>query len=50
LKHRASLRRALTTCFAYAGMFAYIGSTPFVLMDGFGPCLCVSVVNLGYVS
>ena len=36
LKHRASLRHALTTCFAYAGMFAYVGSSPFVLMDGFG--------------
>src|SRR5215208_5691706 len=36
LKDRASLRHALTTCFAYAGMFAYVGSSPFVLMDGFG--------------
>lgn len=44
LKHRASLRHALTTCFAYAGMFAYVGSSPFVLMDGFG----VSEENFGY--
>jgi DHA1 family bicyclomycin/chloramphenicol resistance-like MFS transporter len=44
LKHRASLRHALTTCFAYAGMFAYIGSSPFVLIDGFG----VKEENFGY--
>ncbi|HWS89970.1 MAG TPA: multidrug effflux MFS transporter [Pyrinomonadaceae bacterium] len=44
LKHRASLRHALTTCFAYAGMFAYVGSSPFVLMDGFG----VAEENFGY--
>jgi DHA1 family bicyclomycin/chloramphenicol resistance-like MFS transporter len=44
LRHRASLRHALTTCFAYAGMFAYIGSSPFVLMDGFG----VAEKNFGY--
>jgi DHA1 family bicyclomycin/chloramphenicol resistance-like MFS transporter len=44
LKHRASLRHALTTCFAYAGMFAYVGSSPFVLMDGFG----VSEEDFGY--
>lgn len=44
LKHRESLRHALTTCFAYAGMFAYIGSSPFVLMDGFG----VAEENFGY--
>lgn len=44
LKHRASLRHALTTCFAYAGMFAYVGSSPFVLIDGFG----VSEENFGY--
>lgn len=43
-QHRASLRHALTTCFAYAGMFAYIGSSPFVLMDGFG----VAEENFGY--
>lgn len=43
--HRASLRHALTTCFAYAGMFAYVGSSPFVLMDGFG----VAEQNFGYV-
>lgn len=43
-KHRASLRHALTTCFAYAGMFAYVGSSPFVLMDGFG----VKEENFGY--
>ncbi|HEY0171578.1 MAG TPA: multidrug effflux MFS transporter [Pyrinomonadaceae bacterium] len=45
LSHRASLRHALTTCFAYAGMFAYVGSSPFVLMDGFG----VTEQNFGYV-
>jgi DHA1 family bicyclomycin/chloramphenicol resistance-like MFS transporter len=45
LSHRASLRHALTTCFAYAGMFAYVGSSPFVLMDGFG----VAEQNFGYV-
>src|SRR5215207_9839222 len=44
LKHRTSLRHALTTCFAYAGMFAYVGSSPFVLMDGFG----VAGENFGY--
>jgi MFS transporter, DHA1 family, multidrug resistance protein len=44
LNHRASLRHALTTCFAYAGMFAYVGSSPFVLMDGFG----VSEDRFGY--
>jgi DHA1 family bicyclomycin/chloramphenicol resistance-like MFS transporter len=44
LKHPASLRHALTTCFAYAGMFAYVGSSPFVLMDGFG----VAEANFGY--
>src|SRR5215207_2875591 len=44
LQHRASLRHALTTCFAYAGMFAYVGSSPFVLMDGFG----VAEENFGY--
>jgi len=44
LKHRGSLRHALTTCFAYAGMFAYVGSSPFVLMDGFG----VAEENFGY--
>jgi DHA1 family bicyclomycin/chloramphenicol resistance-like MFS transporter len=44
LKHRASLRHALTTCFAYSGMFAYVGSSPFVLMDGFG----VKEENFGY--
>ena len=44
LNHRASLRHALTTCFAYAGMFAYVGSSPFVLIDGFG----VSEENFGY--
>ena len=45
LQHRASLRHALTTCFAYAGMFAYVGSSPFVLMDGFG----VAEENFGYL-
>ena len=44
VRHRASLRHALTTCFAYAGMFAYIGSSPFVLIDGFG----VKEENFGY--
>jgi len=42
--HTPSLRHALTTCFAYAGMFAYVGSSPFVLMDGFG----VAEENFGY--
>jgi MFS transporter, DHA1 family, multidrug resistance protein len=44
LRHRVSLRHALTTCFVYAGMFAYVGSSPFVLMDGFG----VAEQNFGY--
>jgi len=44
LNHTPSLRHALTTCFAYAGMFAYVGSSPFVLMDGFG----VAEENFGY--
>ncbi|MBV9927346.1 MAG: multidrug effflux MFS transporter [Acidobacteria bacterium] len=44
LRHRESLRHALTTCFAYAGMFAYVGSSPFVLIDGFG----VKEENFGY--
>lgn len=44
LRHRASLRFAMTTCFAYAGMFAYVCSSPFVLMDGFG----VAEENFGY--
>jgi DHA1 family bicyclomycin/chloramphenicol resistance-like MFS transporter len=44
LRQRAGLRHALTTCFAYAGMFAYVGSSPFVLMDGFG----VAEQNFGY--
>jgi DHA1 family bicyclomycin/chloramphenicol resistance-like MFS transporter len=45
LHHRRSLRHVLTTCFVYAGMFAYVGSSPFVLMDGFG----VAEHNFGYL-
>lgn len=42
--HRASLRHVLTVCFVYAGMFAYIGGSPFVLMEVFG----VAEQNFGY--
>lgn len=45
LSHRASIRHALTTCFAYAGMFAYVGASPFILMEVFG----VAEQNFGYV-
>lgn len=41
---RASTRHVLTVCFVYAGMFAYIGGSPFVLMDVFG----VAEQNFGY--
>ena len=44
LAHRASLRQALTTCFAYAGMFAYVSASPFILMEVFG----VREHNFGY--
>jgi DHA1 family bicyclomycin/chloramphenicol resistance-like MFS transporter len=44
LSHRPSLRHALTTCFTYAGMFAYVAASPFILMDVFG----VSRANFGY--
>ncbi|HEV2864413.1 MAG TPA: multidrug effflux MFS transporter [Pyrinomonadaceae bacterium] len=44
LAHRASLRQALTTCFAYAGMFAYVSASPFILMEVFG----VREQNFGY--
>ena len=44
LAHRASLRQALTTCFAYAGMFAYVSASPFILMEVFG----VEEQNFGY--
>jgi DHA1 family bicyclomycin/chloramphenicol resistance-like MFS transporter len=43
-EHPASLRYALTTCFAYAGMFAYIGASSFTLIDVFG----VAEKNFGY--
>jgi len=36
LTHGASLRNVLTVCFSYAGMFAYISGSPFVLIDAFG--------------
>jgi MFS transporter, DHA1 family, multidrug resistance protein len=42
--HGASARYVLVVCFAYAGMFAYIGGSPFVLMDVFG----VAEQNFGY--
>ena len=42
--NRASARHVLTVCFVYAGMFAYIGGSPFVLMDVFG----VAEQNFGY--
>ncbi len=42
--HRASARHVLTVCFVYAGMFAYVGGSPFVLMDVFG----VAEQNFGY--
>jgi DHA1 family bicyclomycin/chloramphenicol resistance-like MFS transporter len=44
IAHRPSLRHALTTCFTYSGMFAYVGASPFILMDVFG----VSKENFGY--
>lgn len=44
LAHRASLRHVLTVCFVYAGMFAYISGSPFVLMEVFG----VAEQNFGY--
>jgi DHA1 family bicyclomycin/chloramphenicol resistance-like MFS transporter len=34
--HRSSLRYALTICFSYGGLFAYISGSPFVFIDGFG--------------
>jgi DHA1 family bicyclomycin/chloramphenicol resistance-like MFS transporter len=34
--HPESLRHGLTICFSYAGMFAYISGSPFVLIDAFG--------------
>lgn len=42
--HKASTRYVLVVCFVYAGMFAYIGGSPFVLMDVFG----VAEQNFGY--
>lgn len=42
--HKASVRHVLTVCFVYAGMFAYVGGSPFVLMDVFG----VAERNFGY--
>jgi MFS transporter, DHA1 family, multidrug resistance protein len=42
--HGAGARHVLTVCFVYAGMFAYIGGSPFVLMDVFG----VAEQNFGY--
>ncbi len=36
LSHSESLRHGLTICFSYAGMFAYISGSPFVLIDAFG--------------
>jgi DHA1 family bicyclomycin/chloramphenicol resistance-like MFS transporter len=44
LSHRSSARHVLTVCFVYAGMFAYVGGSPFVLMDVFG----VAEQNFGY--
>jgi MFS transporter, DHA1 family, multidrug resistance protein len=44
VSHRASARHVLTVCFVYAGMFAYVGGSPFVLMDVFG----VAEQNFGY--
>ncbi|HEX8560746.1 MAG TPA: multidrug effflux MFS transporter [Pyrinomonadaceae bacterium] len=44
LRHGDSVRHALTTCFAYAGMFAYVAASPFILMDVFG----VAEQNFGY--
>ena len=36
LTHRDSLRHGLTICFSYAGMFAYISGSPFVLIEALG--------------
>lgn len=42
--HRDGIGYILTVCFVYAGMFAYVGGSPFVLMDVFG----VAEQNFGY--
>ncbi len=42
--HRTSLRHSLTTCFSYAGMFAYISGSPFIFIDHFH----VARQNFGY--
>jgi MFS transporter, DHA1 family, multidrug resistance protein len=44
LAHRSSLRHTLTSAFSYAGMFAYISGSPFVLIDVFK----VAESNFGY--
>lgn len=44
LAHRSSLRHTLTAAFSYAGMFAYISGSPFVLIDVFK----VAEHNFGY--
>jgi DHA1 family bicyclomycin/chloramphenicol resistance-like MFS transporter len=36
LRHRAGRAHLWATCFAYAGMFAYVSASPFVFIDGFG--------------
>lgn len=36
LTHPDSLRHGLTICFSYAGMFAYISGSPFVLIEALG--------------
>ena len=36
LTHPESLRHTLTVCFSYAGMFAYISGSPFILIEVYG--------------
>lgn len=45
LSHRATVRYLLASCFAYAGMFAYVSLSPFVAIQIFH----ISRQNFGYV-
>lgn len=44
LTHRASLLYVLSTSFSFAGLFAYVSGSPFVLMEVFG----ISQQHFGY--
>jgi len=44
-RNRTTLRYVLAICFTHAGLFAYVSSSPFVLMEVFG----VKRENFGYV-